>query len=87
MDNTVELTAYHYKMAAQYGRSVASTHKHVLGLDGPRTEEELLAEHTEADVIFAVTGEKAHDVPDGYLLIEEFEGAYYYDEVWEAEDE
>lgn len=82
-DNEVEVTNVHLVVARKYGESIAAVHKNVLEKDGAVTEDELFEEHSEADVVWIVAGEKLHNVPEYYLIIEEFEDGYFYSDVWD----
>lgn len=85
MDNTIEVTNYHLQIAKTYGESIAKAH--VLAGKEPVTEEELWDEFEQDDIVWVVTGEKPHDVPEHFLILDSFEEGYYYADDWADADE
>lgn len=85
MDNEIEVTNYHLNVAAKFGDTVARTH-HGTGRE-PMTDAELYEQHPIDELVFAVTGEKVHDVPEHYLILDAFEEGYFYSDIWEADDD
>lgn len=73
---------YHLEVARLHGEKVA-THQIAEGRTEPLTDEELWDEFPQYDIVFLVTGEKMHDVDEGYLILDAFEEGYFYHEGWD----
>lgn len=76
------VTNYHLNIAEKHGQSVAQAQIDA-GYTEPLTDEELWDNHPQEDIVFLVTGEKMHDVDEGYLILDSFEDGYFRYGGWE----
>lgn len=76
------VTNYHLNIAKLHGEKIAR-HQQADGRTEPLSEEELLNEYPEDELIMLVTGEKEHDVDEAYLIVDAFEEGYYREDGWE----